>query len=96
MRINTDGKYQWREDLYDDIGELLDGVLDGGPARCFAHRESPRGTRRIATRRSSSATTRCSSSSARVAYGGVSVDFRRRQRCSRRSKSIDLLKDGRR
>ena len=23
MRINTDGRYAWRTDLYDDVGELL-------------------------------------------------------------------------
>lgn len=34
MRINTDGKYAWRTDLYDRVGELLDentrsGAVDG-------------------------------------------------------------------
>ena len=24
MRINTDGNYAWREDLYDDVADLLD------------------------------------------------------------------------
>lgn len=34
MRIETSGKYAWRTDLYDDVGELLDentrsGAVDG-------------------------------------------------------------------
>lgn len=34
MRINTDGKYAWRTDLYDRVGDLLgestrSGALDG-------------------------------------------------------------------
>ena len=34
MRINTDGHYQWRMDLYDRVGELLgestrSGAVDG-------------------------------------------------------------------
>ncbi|GAA0453570.1 hypothetical protein GCM10008985_06640 [Halococcus dombrowskii] len=34
MRIETSGKYAWRIDLYDDVGELLDestrsGAVDG-------------------------------------------------------------------
>lgn len=34
MRIETSGKYEWRTDLYDDVGDLLDestrsGAIDG-------------------------------------------------------------------
>jgi hypothetical protein len=34
MRIETSGKYEWRTDLYDDVGDLLDestrsGAVDG-------------------------------------------------------------------
>lgn len=37
MRINTDGKYAWRTDLYDRVGELLgestrSGAVDGAAA----------------------------------------------------------------
>lgn len=41
MRINTNGKYQWREDLYDDVGELLsEGTRSGAiDASCEFTRE---------------------------------------------------------
>lgn len=34
VRINTDGKFAWRKDLYDDVGDVLDentrsGAIDG-------------------------------------------------------------------
>ena len=33
MKIETNGKYAWHTDLYDDVGELLgENIRSGGPS----------------------------------------------------------------